>query len=282
MKKFFLSSLLILSTFVFSQHVTYYSSNPTENLFKAIAAGNTKGVFDAVAKGANVNATCKISPNKNECFWKNSTSPCSTIGSESWDGTESFTPLYIATKTKQAEIVQVLLELGADVNATSKICSVDLTENIPFAMSVKANAGLFYSEDVDDKTLLTAMVYDLYGIYDTLYTISSMINSSKVSDKMLADFIEQVSQHGCFYSNILNDIVSADEENIMTSLDLAISANKPLTAEALRAIGAKSVDYYEKVGECNEQDDMCWGPLMRVRYNDGSEETRTDFCSCGT
>lgn len=298
MKKLFLSSILILSTFVFSQHVTYYSSNPTENLFKAITSGNTKGVFDAVAKGANVNATCKISPNKNECFWKNRKNECSEeedASSEAEQIDEYFTPLYIAAMTKQPQIVQFLLDNGANAKLPSQKCSLTWEgAYVPFRNERTAYDDIFYTDlTADDNSLRTAMVFVKNGLYTQIDNLHFLIENKNVSDSVLAEFIELMSQRHALErsDNFVNVVLTKDksllnevtiiEDKVVSLLDQAYSENRPLTVKVLKSLGAKRVSYFEADGNCGEHEGLCEGPVYKVRFDDGSEDYASD-CACGT
>lgn len=268
------------------------------DLFKAVSTGNVTAIKKAIARGANINATCKISPNKNECFWENRKNECSKeedASSEAEQIDEYFTPLYIAAMTKQPQRVQFLLDNGANAKLPSQKCSLTWEgAYVPFRNERTAYDDIFYTDlTADDNSLRTAMVFVKNGLYTQIDNLHFLIENKNVSDSVLAEFIELMSQRHALErsDNFFNVVLTKDksllnevtiiEDKVASLLDQAYSENRPLTVKVLKSLGAKRVSYFEADGNCEEHEGLCEGPIYKVRFDDGSEDYASD-CACGT
>ena len=336
MKKILCSCFLLLFVLACSKQDAPVpsSGDPTVDLFKAVSAGDVDAIKKAVARGANVNATCNINikTNTNECFWNEHKNECLERGDidVSVDLTddnefdkyykslfeEYFTPLYIAAKMKQPKVVQALLDEGANVKLPSRICRFLCEGDECFSEADEIDAyketfsltyvSLSTDDSVTDATLQTALVFAQNGVFEKI-TPNYLIENEKISDRVLSDFLKQMSQLDAIEG--LNEVDFVDDK-AMTLLDLAYSENKPLTAKLLKSLGVKRVSHSEAVEGCsndrnidngnvsdisndndgdvenrNDSDvdeectEQCWGAIWMVRYDDGSEENM-NMCSC--
>lgn len=289
MKKIIFSCFLLLFVLACSEQDVPSSGDPTVDLFKAVSTGNVTAIKKAIARGANINATCKINADTNECFWKGYKNEC--LGQEdmdfqldSTDYEEYYTPLFIAAKMKQPKIVLALLNEGANIKLPSRACRISCDgECHPYSQEILAHSEFFFSDpdSTTDVTLQTALIFAQKGAFEKIYNASFLISNEKISDRVLSDFLKQMSQ-----LNAIEGINSVDivDDKAMTLLDQAYSKNRPLTAKLLKSIGVKRVSHSEAVEGCGSDNDNefyeeCSGAVWKVRYDDGSEEN-VNKCEC--
>lgn len=285
MSRLILPVFLLCSTLAFAQH-TFYFSGPNQDQFRAIVSDDADALRQALKKGANVNATCKIrtdpnSPVKtmtNECLWEDYKDDCTTDPNYGVQDPfeESFTPLYVATRLKRDKMVQILFDAGADAYARSTVCSfLCEPECYPYVGEQWAHYNLLTRDDTDDGSLRIATLYAQRNLLDSIspYIIFGLLNNKNISDKALADFIRLMSRLNKLEADLATAVDIVDDKPY-TTLDLALRLGRPETGDALRSAGVKVVYYFEEVEPIGEYEctDNCYGTVLRIHYNDGSEK----------
>ncbi len=220
----------------------------TENLFKAIAAGDVQRVEQLVKAGANVNAKVKI----------DTTPAMAAIGLETWGGETEGTPLLAAIgycgKDKKvcAEMINILAKGGADVNADMggwpmPVMMANFLDGETYAilLNARANPEAVGAEYLDTplmtaamggnidvmKLLLAAKVdvnkKDIHGEG----AISSAAGCINRDPKICADAVNLLVKAGA-------DVNSPSKKGFTPLITAAMSGN-PYTVDALIKAGAK-------------------------------------------
>ncbi len=277
MKKILCSCFLLLFVLACSKQDAPVpsSGDPTVDLFKAVSAGDVDAIKKAVARGANVNATCNINikTNTNECFWNGHKNECLVGGYSDFPDSmvfeEYFTPLFIAAKKNQPKVVQALLDEGANVKLPSAACRLHCDGDcVPFIVGIDAYSETFLStyhfvstdDSVTDATLQTALVFAQNGVFEKI-TPNYLIENEKISDRVLSDFLKQMIQLDAIEG--LNEVDIVDDKPMSLS-DQAYSENKPLTAKLLKSHGVKRISHFEIVESCDN------GGNSNIDNGDGS------------
>lgn len=297
MKRLAFFGIIFSAVLSFAQD--YNRDSATDDMFRAIASGDTYGLRQAIQDGADLNARCRIDERENLCYnqelepetpWvKYASHPPYLAGctGNSYGEEEEYhpalvSPLFLATALNKPEIIELLLQNGARFSEESDVC-VEVCEGGCWMQPVSMDVfgALTFKRNVSDDNLRTAKLLFEKGYFgnrggDFDISLVDIIRNRRVSDEVLAEFIQALRS----YEQLDLAQLEYDGRKVKTILDIAIEKRLDRTVAVLKSMKAKRVKSTQVIGRCTGEPN-CSGTIIGIRFTDGSKK-KEEFCECGT
>lgn len=254
---------------------------------EAIEKNDVALLKTAIQKGMDVNAVCRVQDAENTCQIPNHKNDCSKSGAE------ELSPLFLAVRKGNFEMVQALVAAGANVMFESKYCGMYCEpECNSYIRSETASSKVFHPGFTqDDPTEYTndrikiAMLLDSLGDETPIaYVYDLMKSSNSLDEDLIVSYLQKVYQKQGLPLGLLYFEEKDGIKITKTELNYVEEKNMQKLAAFLKECGARSVVSSEpaklnrkKLRELDKEN--CVSP-HKLLYSDGT--STFEFEECGT